>query len=202
VTFGLEDSFKSVEDFGVHANGFSEGFGAERHNHEFLKVDFVVGMFAPVDDVGHRDRKDGRVDAAKIFVEWKTQIFGCGAGSRHGNTEHGVGAEFALVFSAIEFDERAVDINLFECIQATDFAGDGGVDILDGGQDTLALVALLVAVTKLDGFVFAGGGAGGNCSTTEGSIFEDYVDFDGRVAAGVKYFTSLDIFNDAHGILL
>ena len=42
---------------------------ADRHDHEFLEVDRVVGMLAAVDDVHHRHRQDMRRDAADIAIE-------------------------------------------------------------------------------------------------------------------------------------
>jgi hypothetical protein len=41
---------------------------ADRHDHEFLNVDRVVGMFAAVDDVHHRHRQDAGRGAADIAV--------------------------------------------------------------------------------------------------------------------------------------
>ncbi len=137
-----------------------------------------------------RGRAGVGVDSAEVFIEREAQIFGRGPGGRHGDTEDGVGAELGLVFCAVEFDERAVDVDLFEGIEAADFAGDRGVDVFDGGENAFALVAFLVAIAEFDGFIFAGGGAGGDRGAAKGSVFEDDVDFDGRVTAGVKYFTS------------
>ena len=43
--------------------------GAHRHDHEFLNVDRVVGMFAAVDDVHHRHRQHPGRGAADIAVQ-------------------------------------------------------------------------------------------------------------------------------------
>ena len=60
------------------------------------------------------------------------------------------------------------------------------VDVLDGLEDALAEVALLVAVAQLDGLVGAGAGARGDGGAADGAVGEDDVDFDGRVAAAVE----------------
>jgi hypothetical protein len=49
---------EGVEDLGTHAHGVAHAFGADRHDHEFLDVDRVVGMRAAIDDVHHRHRQD------------------------------------------------------------------------------------------------------------------------------------------------
>ena len=63
----------------------------------------------------------------------------------------------------------------------------------------LPSVLLLVVVAQLDGFVLAGAGARRDGGAAEGAVFEDDVDFDGRVAAGVEDLPALDEFDvDAH----
>ena len=45
----------------------------DRHDHEFLDVDRVVGMLAAVDDVHHRNRQDagrGAADVAEERLAW------------------------------------------------------------------------------------------------------------------------------------
>ena len=42
---------------------------ADRHDHEFLEVDAVVGVNAAVEDVHHRHRQQVRIDAADIAIE-------------------------------------------------------------------------------------------------------------------------------------
>ena len=66
------------------------------------------------------------------------------------------------------------------------------VDVGDGLQHALAEVAVLVAVAEFAGFVFAGGGAGGDGGAAEGAAFEEDVDFDGGIAAGIDDFAAGD----------
>src|SRR3979411_2818886 len=47
----------------------AEGRRADRHDHEFLEVDRVVGMHPAVDDVHHRGRQQARRAPAHIAIE-------------------------------------------------------------------------------------------------------------------------------------
>ena len=58
-----------MEYFRRHAHRFVNGLGADRHHHIFLKVDFVVGMLAAVNDVRHRYRHLQRMCTAQVAVQ-------------------------------------------------------------------------------------------------------------------------------------
>ena len=58
-----------MENFRAHANRVATGIGAHRHDHEFLNIDGIVGMFAAVDDVHHRRRQNMGEDSANIAIE-------------------------------------------------------------------------------------------------------------------------------------
>ena len=64
--------------------------------------------------------------------------------------------------------------------------GDAPIDIFDGAQHALAEVARLVAVAQFEGFVLAGGGAGGHRGAAARAVFEDDVGFDGGIAARIE----------------
>ena len=65
--------------------GFADVLRADRHDHEFLDVDRVVGMLAAIDDVHHRHRQDARRCAADIAIQRLAGGFGrgLGDGQRH-----------------------------------------------------------------------------------------------------------------------
>ena len=56
VTALLQDALECVKYFDTPAQGFRKRFGANRHDHEFLEIDIVVGMSAAIEDVHHRRR--------------------------------------------------------------------------------------------------------------------------------------------------
>ena len=78
----------------------------------------------------------------------------------------------------------------FGGVEADDGLGDCGVDVLDGLEDALAQVAALVAVTELDGFVLAGGRAGGDYGLACAFVFQNDGGFDRRVSAGIEDFST------------
>ncbi len=49
-----EHLLEVVEDLGAAAEGVAEAVEAQRHDHELLDVDRVVGVLAAVEDVHHR----------------------------------------------------------------------------------------------------------------------------------------------------
>ena len=60
-----------MKDLGAGAQRFTEVFGADGNDHEFLKVYVVVSVRAAVDDVHHRHRERLCGFAAEITIEWK-----------------------------------------------------------------------------------------------------------------------------------
>ena len=79
---------------------------------------------------------------------------------------------------------------------------DLAVHVLDGLEHALAEEAAFVAVAQFDGFVLAGGCAGGNRGAADRAAFEPHVHFDGGIAARVDHFAAADFNNGgiAHGL--
>ena len=63
-----------MEDLGAAAQRFGEGLRPDRHHHELLEVDRIVGVGAAVEDVHHRHRQQGRAGAADVAVERQRRI--------------------------------------------------------------------------------------------------------------------------------
>jgi hypothetical protein len=194
VAFGGEVLLQRVEDFRTDTNGVGNAFSAGGQDHEFLHVDRVVGMLAAIDDVHHRDGQDVGVRATDVTVEREFARFSGGLGDGERHAEDGIGAELALVRGAIEIDHGLIDAELIEGIHALDFFEDGGVDVFDGLGDALAVV-LLAAIAQFDGFVGAGGSAGGNGGAAEAAVIQNHIDFDGGVAAAIVNLATLDVDN-------
>src|SRR5690606_36345661 len=104
-------------------------------------------------------------------------------GACHGHTKNGVGAKFAFVVSSVQLDHKTVDGSLIRYIHSDNFLSDNVVYIINCFLDTFAKVTGLVAVTKLNSFVFTGGCAGWNKSASKGSGFSDYFHFYSRISA-------------------
>ena len=93
-----------MEGLGPVAQRLGEVRRADRHDHELLEVDRIVGVLAAVEDVHHRHRQAGRADAAEIGVKRQSRRLGRGARDRHRDAEDGVGAELRLGLGAVERD--------------------------------------------------------------------------------------------------
>ncbi len=126
----------------------------DRHDHELLEVDRVVGVNAAVEHVHHRHRQHVGVAAPDVPVQGHVEVLGGGLGDRQRRAEDGVGADPALVVGAVEVEQLAVDAALLGRVEAFEHAGDLGVDEADRGLHTLAAVAI-ATVAELDRLVLA-----------------------------------------------
>src|SRR3546814_3315975 len=68
ISFFLQDRFKVMEYFHSHPKRFAESISAYRHDHKFLKIDFVIGMRATVEDIQQWNRKGIGIQASTIPV--------------------------------------------------------------------------------------------------------------------------------------
>ena len=67
--FGIAQFFQMVENFCAATQGFAERFCAHGHNHKFLNIQAVVGVFAAVNHVHHGNGQRHRACAAQIAVQ-------------------------------------------------------------------------------------------------------------------------------------
>ena len=155
----MEQLLQRVVRLGAPAQCLGERRRADRHDHELLHVDGVVGVDAAVDDVHHRHRQHVRVRRrrrsgtaearARRRRPWRPP--GWCRGSRWRRAEPCCRCRRA----------RSARDRLVRCSRASkpsSTRGDLAVDEADGGEHTLAEVAV-AAVTQLDRFVLAGGRA-------------------------------------------
>ena len=181
------------------AQRLAERGGADRHQHELLEVDGVVGVGAAVQHVQHRNGQHVGVGAADGAVERDLEVVRhrLGAGQRDG--QHRVGAEPTLVGRPVEVDHGVVDGPLIERVEPADRVGDLTVDVGHGAQHTLAREAVS-PVAQLDRFTDARRGTRWCDGTTSGTGVEQHLRLDGRVAAGVEDLAPDHVLNGAHDI--
>ncbi|EAQ03551.1 probable phosphopyruvate hydratase [Pseudooceanicola batsensis HTCC2597] len=193
--------FQDVKDLGAHAHGLADVARADRHDHEFLDVDGIVGVFAAVDDVHHRHRQDPRRGAADIAKERLHGELGRRLGRRQRHAQDGVRAEPALVVGPVQFDHRHVEPDLVRRIQPQQVLGDLAVHRRHRLEHALARIPRLVPVALLDGLVGPRRGARGHRRPAHGAVFEGHVDLDGGVAPAVQDFAGMDVDDRAHGVV-
>ena len=187
-----------MEDFRAPTNGFGQTVRTDRHDHEFLYVDRIVGVLSTIDDVHHRNRQDVCRDTADVAVKRKTTRVGSGLGYRHTRPENGVRAYTALVERPVERVHRVVDVALVFCVEAQDRLGNFSIRCIHSVLYALAVISLLVAITQFDGFVRASRGAAWYGCSPEAAVLEQNVDLDGRIPPRIKNFTSVKINNSSH----
>ena len=196
----LETFFQRVEDFRSPPPRVAQRRRADRHDHEFLEIDRIVGVGAAIDDVHHRHRQNMRIRAADISIERQARR-GRG-GLRHGerNTEDRIGTDASLVRRSVELDHGVIDGDLVLGFHAADRFEQFAVDRLHRALDALAQITL-TAVAQFDRFMCAGRRAGRDSSAAHRAVFQKDVDLDGGVAAAVKDFAADDIDDGSHEAL-
>ena len=154
-----ERLLERVEDLRARAQALRERRRADRHDHELLEVDRVVGVGAAVEHVHHRHRQHVRRLAAQVAPQRQVLL---GRGRARGGQRHAedrVGAQARLVGRAVEVDQRAVEPALVERVEARHRLGDLAVDVGDRLRDALAAPGV-PAVAQLRGLELAGRGPG------------------------------------------
>ena len=194
----VQHLLQHVVGLGAPPQRLAEDGRADRHDHELLEVDGVVGVHAAVQHVHHRHRQHVGVGAADVAVERQLEVIGGRLGHGQRGAEDRVGAEPALVVGAVEVEQLAVDGALVEGVEALQHAGDLAVDEPDRGLHALAAVAL-AAVAQLDRLVLAGRRAARHRRPSVRARRQHDFDLDGRVAARVEDLTAGDVDDLTHG---
>ena len=196
----MDDFLEGVEHFSTPAQGFTKARCAHGNDHEFLDIERVVGVRAPIDDVHHRHWQLHATHAAEVAVQRQARLFSGGTRHGHRHRQHGIGAQAPLVVGTVQINQRLVQKRLLGRVQAEHRFGDFGIDVLDGLEHALAEVAAHVAVAQFNGFAASGGGARGHGCAAHHARFEQHVAFDGGVAAAVQNFAAYDVNNGTHGL--
>ncbi len=174
-----------MEDLGRLPQSLAERRRADRHDHEFLRVDGVRRVRAAVQDIHHRHGQVMAGEAAEEAVE-RHALRRCRRFCRRERDgEDGVRAELRLVLRAVEREHHAVDGVDVGGVLATECGRDDLVDILHGAAHALAAVFRLVAVAQLVGLELARRGAGGHRRPADSPRGQRHLRLDRRIAARV-----------------
>ena len=146
--FGIAQFFQMMEDFRAATQGFAERCRAHGHNHKFLNIQAVIGMFAAVNHVHHGNGQRHRACAAQVAIQRQACIFGSSAGNGERHGEGGVCAQIAFVFRAVQFQHNLVNIGLLGGINADDGLGDFVVNVFYGFEHPFAQVAGFIAIAQ------------------------------------------------------
>ena len=128
----LQRRLERVEDLGARAQPLGEARRADRHDHELLEVDRVVGVRAAVEHVHHRHRQHVRRLAAEVAPQRQVLLGRRRPRGGERDAEDRVRAQARLVVGAVELDQLAVEPALVGRVVAGDRLGDLAVDVADG----------------------------------------------------------------------
>ena len=181
-----------MEDLGAHAQRLAEARRADRHDHELLEIDRVVGMGPAVDHVHHRHRQRARRHAADVPVQRHAELRRRGLRDREADAEDRVRAEPALVVGPVQLDHGLVEQRLLGGVAPEQRLAQLTIHRPDGALDALAEIAGGVAVAQLDRFPRAGRGARRHRRAPHRTAVEGHVHLHGRIAAAVQNLAGVD----------
>jgi hypothetical protein len=190
-----------MEDLRAAPQRFRKALRADRHDHELLEIQRIVGVRAAVEDVHHRHRQQIGVDPADIAVERQSERIGGGLGGRQADPEDRIGAEPRLVVAAVERDHLRVDRGLVLGVHPDHGFGQLAVGRAHRLADAFTAPLRLIAVAQFDRFVRAGRRAGRDRRAAHAAVFQSHVDLDCRIAAAVEDLTGVDVDDRGHGVL-
>ena len=193
----VQHLLERVVGLGAPAQRLAERRCPDRHDHELLEVDRVVGVHAAVEHVHHRHGQHVGVGAADVAIQRNLEFVGGCLGDGQAGAEDRVGADPGLVVGAVEVEQFSVDAALVEGVETVEHAGDLVVDETDRVQHAFAHVAV-AAVAQLDRLVLAGRGAARHRCSAHRARCQHDIDFDGRIAAGIEDLAAGDVNDLSH----
>ena len=196
----MQALLQGMKNLRAAAQSLGEARRADRHHHEFLEIDRIVGMGAAVQDVHHRHRQRHRPLPADRAVERHALRRGSGLRRGEADAENRIGAEPGLVLGTVELDHRGIDRRLVLGRHAFDARRDLAVHRGDRLRHAFAEPAALVAVALLDRLVRPGRGAGGDGGPAIAPVREPDLDLDRRVAAAIENLAAVDVGNGGHSL--
>ena len=173
---------------------------ADGSNHELLNVNVGVCVRTTVEDVHHRNGQNVSVRAAEVLVQGQVSRLSSSLSHSQGNTQDSVGAQLALVVGAVQSNHGCVNSALVGSLDTDDLFSDFFDDRLYSTQNALAQVDGLVAVATLNGLPLTGGCARGHGCACECAVFEQNLNLNGRVAAGIQDLACVNCGNNSHGL--
>ena len=183
----MQHTFEGVVGLNAPSKALGEARCADRHQHELLEIDVVVGVLAAVQHVHHWNGEHVSVRPADVAVERNVELGSRGVCGCERDAEDGVCATATLVGGSIGGDHCRVDSALGRDIHADDGFGEVGVDESHSGENALALVAI-ASVTEFDRLKLTGRCATRDERSARRTRGGGNGDLHGWVPAGVDYF--------------
>ena len=186
-----------MENLRPHPHRIEQAVGANRHDHEFLKINGIIGMHPAVDDIHHRHGEDVRPDATDIAIERQSPRVGRSLCHRKRHAQNGICAQPRFVRRPVKRDHDRVDLALIFGVITRQRAGNLAIDRINRLGHALAQPRL-AAVTQFHSFIRPRRCTRRNSGTPETTVFKKHVDFDRGVATTVNNAAGVDVENFGH----
>ena len=181
----MQHRLERVVDLDTGAQRIRVVLETDGSNHELLNINVGVCVRATVEDVHHGNGKHVGVGATQILVEGKVCGL-CGSLSNgQRNAQNCVSAQLTLVIGGVQSNHGLIDGALIGGVDTDNFFRNLFNNRLDSPQNTLAQVYGLVAIAALNRFPLTGGCTRRHSSACESAVFEQNLNLNGRVAAGI-----------------
>ena len=193
----VKDLLEAVEHLDCHPQSLAERPRPDRHDHELLEVDRVVGVGAAVEHVHHRYGQDVGALPAEVSPQRLALLGGrrVGRGERH--RQDRVRAQPGLVRGAVEGDQHPIERRLGARVLTPDGGRDLAVDVVDRLGDTLAH-PVRPSVPELGGLELPGRRPGRDGGAAPRTRANAQFHLDRRIAAAVKDLSGVNVFDLAH----
>ena len=155
-----------MEHLCTHTDGLLLGRSTHRTDHKFLEGDRRIRVSTTIDDIHHRNRKSVSIATADVAIQWDVKILSSSMSHSQRNTEDGIGTQIRLGLGTVELQHLIIDGTLLQGRKANQSRTNHLIHILHGLQDTLAAIAVLVAITKFQSLVLTSGCTRRNRCTT------------------------------------
>ena len=155
-------------------------------------------MLAAVDDVHHRHGQHMRRYSAEVRPQRHPSRISRGLGHCHTGTENSVRAKRSFVAAAIKCNHRHIDVALILSIHFAKQISDLAVNCINCLGHALAHVAGRVTIAQFHSLMSACRCSGRHRGAAHAAIFQQDIDFDRRVAPGIKNFAAVNVDDSSH----
>ena len=135
--------------FCAHAKRFGKTWSANRNHHEFLDINVVICMSAPIEHVHHGHRKLVRIITTQILKQRQPVGSSPSFSYRQRYSKHSVRTQSSLVLSPIEIAQCLVYLSLVARITTNQQLSHFGVHVQHRSGHTFAEVACSVVISQL-----------------------------------------------------
>ena len=152
-------------------------------------------MTAAVDNVHHGNRKSVAGDTAQETIQGNIQGNRCGSRTGNGYCQDCIGSQSGFILGSVRIDHCLINGINIGSIHSLQCLINYSIDIFYSLLHTFAQISALVSVSQFQCLEFTGGCTAGCHAASDGTIYQSYLCFYGRISSGIQNLTSNDFFN-------